>query len=145
MAYDAGRYEGQRRNIRDEYAGKMVANDFGRFTSQQRGKRQMGDYTRNWKRGHNNFMGGLSQRGLTGGGVRSGVANNAISRRVSDYGRQMGYMQNDLDQQLRGYDFEAQQLNAWKQKALADLEMQERQEIALAALQINALKPYLGS
>lgn len=144
MAVDTSRYEGARRGVQDEYAAKRVANEFGRFTSQQRGQRALGDYTKGFKRQQGQFMGGYAQRGLTGGGIRSGAFQRALQNRVTDYSTGLGRMKQDMDWQQKQYDMADAQLEAWRKAALADIDMQKAQEIALAALNINAIKPIIG-
>lgn len=144
MAVDVSRFEGRRRAIGDEYAGKKVAADFGRFTSQQRGSRQLGDYRRNFQRGQGSFMNGFAQRGLTGGGVRSGAFQRSLSNRLQDFQRGEGRIRQDMQMADQRWDLENARIDAWRQNALADLEMEKQREIAMAALNIQAIRPLIG-
>lgn len=144
MAVDMSRFEGRRRAIGDEYAGKKVAADFGRFTSQQRFARDKSDYTRSFRRGQSGFMNNFAQRGMTGGGVRSGAFERALSNRVGDFQRNMGRMEVDQQQASQGFDLQNAQIDAWRNSALADLEMEKAREIAMAALNIQAIRPIIG-
>ena len=144
MAVDTSKYEAARRGVNDEYSAKRVAADYGRFTSQQRFKRQKSDYGRSFRRGHGNFMGGFASRGLTGGGVRSGGFQRAIQQRVGDYTRGLGRMEADNQQSLNMYDQQNAQLDAWRRSALADIEMRKQAEIAQAALNLKAIRPLIG-
>ena len=141
---DFSRYEAGRRGIMDEYAGKRAANEFGRFTSQQRFKRNKDDFNRGYRRGQAGFMNNWAQRGLTGGGVRSGSFQDALRRRTTDYTRGLGRMEQDQRWAEMGYDQGDAQIEQMRINALNDLEMAKQRDIAMAALNINALRPIIG-
>lgn len=144
MALDTSRFEAGRRQINDEYAGKQAANEFGRFVGQQRTNRQIGDFKTDFGRGQGRFMGGMARRGLTGGGVRSGAFQQALQQRAGDYTRDLGRMQQDQGMALQQSQLESANIDRWRNDALADLEAQKQREIALAALNIKAIKPMFG-
>ena len=144
MAIDTSKYEARRRTVNNDWSGKKAANEFGRFTSQQRYTRNKGDLTRDFSRSQNPFMGSMAQRGLTGGGVRSGAFQQALSRRVGDYTQAQGRLGEDYANQARSYDMQGAELDRWRTDALAELEAEKAAEIATAALNIKALRPMFG-
>lgn len=142
---DFSKYEAGRRNINDDYAAKRVASDFGRFTSQRRGSRQLGDYRQNFRNSHQGFMGSHARRGTTmGGQVSSGAFGQALNRRAADFTRDTGRMQQDMDFENQRYDQENAQIDNWRRQAIQDLEYQKQREIALTALGIQGIRPLIG-
>jgi hypothetical protein len=144
MAVDTSVYERQRRGVEDEYAAKKTANVYSRFLSQQRGTRDVADFTQGFKRSQQGFTAGFGQRGLAGGGVQSGTMQRAMKNRVGDYTTNLGRMYDDQSQGQRQFDLESGQLDAYRQNALFDIEANKQREIAQAALHLKALMPYLG-
>jgi hypothetical protein len=141
---DSAGYESQRRNISDQYTRDSAANQFGRFVSQQRSNRNLGDYQRNFARSYPKFNAQWGTRGMTGGGVRSGAFKGAMQQYVGDYSRGLGHMQQDQANDMQGFDMQQANMEAARQRALADLQMQQQREIAEAAVNIMALRPYVG-
>ncbi len=141
---DSGYYEAQRRNINDQYAGNMAANAYARTLSQQRGSRAIGDFQTGFRRELPGFTSSFGQRGLAGGGIRSGVMQNSMRNYLGDYNRDLTRMRGDLTDELRGYDLTSAQYGAQRVGALGDLDLQKAREIALAAQNIEALKAALG-
>lgn len=142
--YSPGVYEAQRRGIDDDYAAKSSANAYSRTLSQQRGNRQIGQFQQNFRRELPGFNANFARRGLSGGNVRSGVHSNAFNRYVGDYQSNLGGMQADLAGQDQQFALNQMSLDQMRQSALADLEAQRQQQIALAALNISAVRPLIG-
>ncbi len=142
--YNPATYEGSRRTIEYDYNRNAANNAYGRFLSQQRGSRQLGDMTRGFKESYPSYRAGFAQRGLSGGGLTSGVQRNAMQRFVGDYTRDYGRAQQDLTAELQQFDVSDQQNDQWRQGALADLELQRQNEIAQAAANISMLRQYFG-
>lgn len=143
-AVDTSVYERQRRGVEDQFGATQASSSFARFLSQQRGERDQNDFGRSFRRGTQGFNASFGQRGLAGGGVRSGVMQRAMSDRVGDFNRDLGRMQQDNQQQQQQFDLSDAQLQQWRQGALNDIEAEKQRAIATAALNLNALKPYLG-
>jgi hypothetical protein len=137
-------FEAARRGISDKYVNDSATNKFGRFVSQQRGNRQIGDFQRGFQRQMPGFTANWGRRGMTGAGVQSGVFRGAMQRYVGDYTRQLGGMRQDLASDLQGFDLQQAQLDAAKQRALADLQMQQQIQMANTAQNLVALRPYIG-
>lgn len=142
MAVDYAGYERMRRNIMSDYAAKAASNDYGRFVSQQRGSRAIGDLTQNFQRSWAPTVASWMRRGANPQ-VNSGFYQQAMQNYVGDYQQR----QNDLQQQNAQQDYQfglsAAQLEAEKQRALAELEAQKQAQIANLAMNIQAIKPYV--
>ena len=143
-APDTGKYEAARRGINDQYGGGTAVNAYGRFLGQQRGSRQLTDMSRGFERSYPGFGASFAPRGMTGNGINSGVMQRSMQNYVGDFQRDYARSQQDLTQSLQGYDLQQAQLDAWKQGQLADLELARSQEIANAAMNLEALRNYYG-
>jgi hypothetical protein len=144
MAIDTSVYERQRRGIEDDYSTKAATNAYSRFLSQQRGERNIADYSRDFKRQAPKLTAAYGRRGMTGGGVQSGVYGNAMRNYVGDYQQQTSRAYADQTQELRSYDLSGAQLTAARDRALSDMETDKAKEIANAASYLAALKPQFG-
>ena len=135
----------QRQNaIHQDFAAKQAANTFSRTLSQQRGSRQQADFRQGFQRSLPKFTGSFARRGMTGGGIQSGVFQNAMRNYVGDYTRDLGRMQEDYFIQDQQFGFDQARFTAERDNALADLAAQKAALIAQTAQQIAALKPYIG-
>lgn len=64
---------------------------------------------------------------------------------LGDFSRDYSAAQGELTGELQGYDLAQANLQAWLNNSLADIDTRKQNEIANAALAIEALKPQLGS
>jgi hypothetical protein len=85
-----------------------------------------------------------AQRGLTGGGLKSGSFNQAMQRYMGDYTRSYGEAQNDLTESLRQFDLNQAQATVNRDNALAQIDLDKAREIAFAAQNIEQLRSMLG-
>lgn len=141
---DTGKYEGAVADLGYRYNTDKATNAYGRFLSQQRGERGLGDMRQTFNRSLPNYKAGFGQRGLSGSGIRSGVQSRAMSNYLGDYARDYGRLQQDATQEAQNYDLSSAQMDAYYNNSLAALEQSKQSEIANAALAIEALRPYLG-
>lgn len=141
MSVDYAGYQQQSRNINTDYAAKLAANDYARTIAQQRGSRQIGDLTRGWSTGYPKFAASWGQRGARPG-VNSGFYQQAMQSYVGDYQRGRNDLQQNLTTEQNQYNMTQTQLEAERQRALADLELQKQREIAALAANIQAARPY---
>lgn len=137
-------YAQQASDLQYRYNTDRAANSYGRFLSQQRGERSVGDLSRDFNRALPNYKARFGQRGLMGGGVRSGIMQRSMKNYLGDYTTNYMRTQQDAQQGVQQYDRANTELDAWYQKSLADLEMEKQQEIANAAAAMEALRPLLG-
>lgn len=142
--YDAGGYERQKRNVEYDYGTQAATNAYGRFLSQQRGERSLGDLSRTYGRSYAPYKAQFGQRGLAGPGIQSGVQQQSMSNYVGDYLRNYGNQQQDITQQLQGFDLNQQNLDAFRQQSLADIEAQKAQSIANDAQALEYLRQLVG-
>ena len=142
--YDAGGYERQKRDVEYDYGTQSATTAYGRFLSQQRGQRGLGDMSRQFGNSYAPYKAQFGQRGLAGNGIQSGVQQQAMSNYVGDYARNYGYAQQDLTQQLQQYDMNQNNLSAFHQQSLADIEAQKAQAIANDAQALEYLRQLVG-
>ncbi len=141
---DTGSYQRAADTLGYQYTGSQATNAYGRFLSQQRGERSLGDLTQGFQRGLPNAYSQFNQRGLSGAGIQSGTQQRAMGNYLGDYAQNYGRAQQDNAQNLQQYDLQGLQNTADYQNSLASLEVQKQQEIANAALGIQMLRPYFG-
>jgi hypothetical protein len=142
MPVDTSVFERQRRGIEDDYAAKSAAATFGRFTGQQRFKRDTADAYRQFSQQTPRFTASYGKRGMTGPGVQSGVYRNALTNYASGFQRDQAASAEDYDTEQNQYQMQLNQYAADRERALADMELDKAKEIAMAAANIQALKPF---
>lgn len=141
---NSGDYAREAGDLQYRYNTDRATNAYGRFLSQQRGSRSLGDLSRNFNRSLPGYKASFGQRGLMGGGVNSGTMQRSMSNYLGDYARDYGRIQQDATQEAQNYDLQGAQMDAYYNNSLAALEQRKKGEIANAALAIEALRPYLG-
>lgn len=147
MAYtppDYGGYQRQRADVQYQYGRDATTNAYGRFISQQRGNRSLGDMSRNFSRQLPRYTASFGQRGLSGPGVQSGAMRQSMNNYIGDYAREYGRGQQDLTQELQQYDLEGANLDAWRQQSLAAIEAQKANDIAQAAQNLEFIRQMIG-
>lgn len=140
---DAGithRYNQAVRGVNDDFAAKRAANTFSRTLSQRRGSRNVADYQQNFRRQLPGFQANYANRGLG----NSGVYQRALQNYSGDYSQGLGRLQEDQQAEEYQFGLDDASLISQRDRALADLEMQKANEIAMTAYHINSLKPYMG-
>jgi hypothetical protein len=144
MIPDTGAYEAKRRGVEDQYTSSAARNSYTRFLAQQRGERGMSDMSQGFKRSFPTFGASFAPRGMAGPGVNSGVMQRSMKNYVGDFNRNYARAGQELAQGLQGYDLEQADLDAWKTRSLADIEMDKQREISQAAQYLEALRPLFG-
>lgn len=148
MGYNAPNYGGYARSKADtqyKYSNDSINNAYGRFISQQRGERNLGDMYRGYERATPSFKSGLASRGLGAGGMTSGGAQRqAMDRFVGDFSRDYGRAQQDLTQTLQQFDLNQANLDSWREQQIAAIEAQKQTDIAKEAAQLQWLKQMVG-
>jgi hypothetical protein len=142
--YNTGYYNSQASDLQYRYNTDKAANSYGRFLSQQRGSRAVGDLSRDFNRSLPSYKSQFGQRGLAGPGVRSGVMRRSMGNYLGDYTTAYQRAQQDATQEAQQYDAANASLDAYYNNSLASLEQQKQDEIANAARAIEMLRPYLG-
>ena len=94
----------RRRTCTYRYNTDKAQNAYGRFLSQQRGERRLSDVSRTFNQSDPSYKSKFGQRGLTGGGIRSGAAKRSMGNYLGDYARDYGRAQQDITQDLQQYD-----------------------------------------
>lgn len=144
MTPNYGGYARQKADTQYKYSQEAATNAYGRFLSQQRGTRNLGDMSRNYQRQFPKQTAGYARRGIAGPGVKSGLMQQSMNNYVGDYNRQYGRAQQDLSSELQGFDLSQANLDSWRQRSLADIEAEKQRAIANDAAQIDYLRQTLG-
>jgi hypothetical protein len=147
MAYEApayGNYERQKADVNYKYGTEATSNAYGRFISQQRGQRGLGDSYRGYQRQFPQQTAQFGRRGLSGSGVSSGVMRNSMNNFVGDFARNYGRQQQDLTQNLQQFDLGQVNLDAWRQQQMQAIEAQKQRDIANDASQLEYLRSIVG-
>ena len=140
---DTAQYDRASSDLTYRYNTDSAANAYGRFLSQSRGSRSLGDLTQQYQRGLPKAYASFNQRGL-GGSNNSGLQQRAMRNYVGDYGNDYLRAQQDMTQGLQQYDMNQASNTANYNNQLLSLQEQKTREIANAALGIEALRPFLG-
>jgi hypothetical protein len=141
---DFSPYEAQRRAYGQQYGATSARNAYARFLAQQRGTRNIAELQRNYEMQQPNVVSSFTQRGLAGPGVQSGVFQKGLQEFARKQYQDVFGAQQDLADQVQGFDLEERQAAADYQSQLADLEMKKQREISQAAATLNSFKPFLG-
>lgn len=141
---DYGGYSRARGDVNYRYSADSANNAYGRFLSQQRGSRNLGDMSRNFSRQMPSYTASFGQRGLSGGGINSGAMQQSMRNYIGDYGRQYGRVQQDATQQLQQFDLNQANLDAWRQAELSDIRQREAMDTANTATQLDYLRQMVG-
>lgn len=141
---DGSAYERARRGVNSEYGANTAANEYSRFIAQQRGARRVGDLSRNFKSGWGDNVSGWGRKGHTGPSTKSGFYQQAMTDYSSDYQRQNARLLQDLKAEQDQFGLQQTRYQAARDRALADLEMQRKAQIASLAKNIRAVKPGIG-
>lgn len=141
---DLAGYGQQAADVNYRYNTDKSTNAYGRFLSQQRGQRTLGDMSTDFSRGLPSYKSTFGQRGLAGPGVRSGSMQRSMGQFLGDYAQNYGRAQQDAVQEAQNYDLQSSQMDAYLNNSLAGIEQQKQNDIANAALSIEQLRNYLG-
>jgi hypothetical protein len=141
---DYGGYERQRGDVNYKYTNDAATNAYGRFISQQRGQRNLGDMSQAYGRAYPGFKAQFGQRGLSGGGINSGAMRQSMQRYVGDYAQQYQRSQQDMTQEDQQFEAQQRNLDQWRQQALQDIDTQKTNDIANAAANLQYWKQMMG-
>ena len=141
---NTSQYTRESNNLQYRYNTERATNAYGRFLSQQRGTRSLGDLSRGFKQQLPTYRAQFNPRGLAGPGIQSGTMQRSMGNYLGGYARDYGRIQQDATREAQNYDLQAAQLDAAYNNSLLDIEQRKKGDIANAARAIEALRPYLG-
>ena len=144
MAIDQSRFTKRKSDVNSTHVSQQAANTRGRFLAHTRGTRQKADTKRSYGRSHEPFVANHAQRGLVGGGVRSGAFQKALQQRTGNYVRGAGRLESDLASEQRNFDLNSSNIDKQRNDALRAIEDDRQRQIAMAALNLRAMKPLYG-
>ena len=144
MAFSYGDYEQSKNDVNYKHSADSAANAYGRFISQQRGSRKLGDMSRQFGRDQPKYKSQFGQRGLSGPGIQSGVMQQSMQNYMGDYSRNYGRSAQDSTRELQQYDLNQSNMNAYRQNALQGIEIDKASQIANEAAQLQNIRDIVG-
>jgi hypothetical protein len=141
---NTSQYDQQSSDLQYRYNTDRASNAYGRFLSQQRGTRTLGDLSQNFNRALPSYKAKFGQRGLAGPGVQSGAMQHSMRNYLGDYAQQYGRAQLDAQQEAAQFDQSGAQLDAYYNNSLAQIAAAKQAEIANSASAIESLRQLLG-
>jgi len=140
MAFDPSLFESRRRALEQQYGAQSAMSAYQKFLAQTRGQRQQQDYQRNVEQTLPRLTSAYGRRGVYGQGVRSGIYRRGLEQFGMETARQRGFMSEDLENALRGYDLQQQLALRNYEQNLADLEAEKARQIAADAAALLELR-----
>jgi hypothetical protein len=98
----------------------------------------------NYKQSFPNQTAQFGQRGISAGGINSGIMNSSMNKFVGDYAQQQGRASQDLTGQLQQYDLNQVGMDNWRQRQMASIEAEKQSAIANDAAQLDYLRQMVG-
>lgn len=134
----------QQRDAAFNYGTQTADNAYQKGFFTQRGNRDMNQFRQGFERQLPSFTAQQTQRGLGGGGIQSGVMQNAMRNYIGDYTNQMGQMQQDFNAGISNFDAQQALAGDYYQKTMSDLELEKAQAIANTADGLVQLQQLYG-
>lgn len=134
----------QQRDATFNYGMQTADNAYQKGFFTQRGTRDMDLFKQGFGRQLPSFTAQQTQRGMGGGGIQSGVMQNAMRNYIGDYTNQLGQMQQDLNAGISNFDAQQALSDDYYQKTMNDLELQKAYEIANTADGLRQLQQLYG-
>ena len=127
-----------------QYGSKTAQNTYARFLSQQRGSRKKFDLQQQYEKQAPKVVGGYTQRGLAGPGVKSGIFQKGMNEFASQNLNDINDLNTELASEQDQFGLADKQNFADYQDQLAAIEAEKQQQIANTAATLQAFKPFLG-
>lgn len=127
-----------------QYGSKTAQNAYARFLSQQRGSRKKFDLQQQYEKQAPKVVGGYTQRGVAGPGVRSGIFQKGMNEFASQNLNDINDLNTELASEQDQFGLTDKQNFADYQDQLASIEAEKQQQIANTAATLQAFKPFLG-
>lgn len=127
-----------------DYSMNTAQNAYDKSFFQRRGQRDMNQFRQGFERQLPSFTAQQTQRGLGGGGIRSGVMERAMRERLGDYTQSLGGMQEDYNRGLTQFDVQQAGYDDTLQQTLDDLAYAKAVGIADTADGLTRLRQIYG-
>lgn len=127
-----------------QYGSKTAQNAYARFLSQQRGSRKKFDLQQQYEKQAPKVVGGYTQRGVAGPGVKSGIFQKGMNEFASQNLNDINDLNTELASEQDQFGLTDKQNFADYQDQLAAIEAEKQQQIANTAATLQAFKPFLG-
>ena len=127
-----------------QYGSKTAQNAYARFLSQQRGSRKKFGLQQQYEKQAPKVVGGYTQRGLAGPGVKSGIFQKGMNEFAIQNLNDINDLNTGLASEQDQFGLADKQNFADYQDQLAAIEAEKQQQIANTAATLQAFKPFLG-
>ena len=141
---DLSPYQKQKDARKAQYGAATARNAYSRFLGQTRGTRNLADMQKAQEKQTPAFVSSFRQRGIAGPGVRSGIFTKGLQDYANQQFTDMSRAQQDLNNQMYGFDLTDRQTFADYESGNADLEAEKQREIAQVAATLNSFKPFMS-
>lgn len=141
---DLSPYQKQKDARKAQYGAATARNAYSRFLGQTRGTRNLADMQKAQEKQTPAFVSSFRQRGIAGPGVRSGIFTKGLQDYANQQFTNMSRAQQDLSNELYGYDLTERQTAADYGSSIADIEAEKNREIAQVAATLNSYKPFMS-
>ena len=142
---DFSPYEAKRRTAFDQLSAGSSRNAYAKFLSKQRGDRNLEMMKGGFQKQLPTYVSGLSQRGLAGPNVRSGILDRTLNDAAVGFQNNYNDATDALNQEQAGFDTNQANYNDAYNNTINDIESEKARIMRETAYSLNAFKPFLGS
>jgi hypothetical protein len=141
---DNSPYQTQKDARKAQYGAATARNAYSRFLGQTRGTRRLADMQTAQEKQAPNFISSFTRRGIAGPGIQSGIFTKGLQDYANQQFTNMSRAQQDLNNELYGYDLTDRQTDADYRGDVADIDAEKNREIAQVAATLNSFKPFMS-
>ena len=141
---DNSPYQTQKDARKAQYGAATARNAYSRFLGQTRGTRNLADMQKAQEKQAPAFVSSFRQRGIAGPGIQSGIFTKGLQDYASQQFTDMSRAQQDLSNDLYGFDLTDRETDADYRGDIADIDAEKNREIAQVAATLNSFKPFMS-
>jgi len=141
---DNSPYQTQKDARKAQYGAATARNAYSRFLGQTRGTRNLADMQKAQEKQAPAYVSSFRQRGIAGPGIQSGIFTKGLQDYANQQFTDMSREQQDLNNELYGYDLTERQNAADYGSSIADIEAEKNREIAQVAATLKSYQPFMS-
>ena len=141
---DNSPYQTQKDARKAQYGAATARNAYSRFLGQTRGTRNLADMQKAQEKQAPAYVSSFRQRGIAGPGIQSGIFTKGLQDYANQQFTDMSREQQDLKNELYGYDLTERQNAADYGSSIADIEAEKNREIAQVAATLKSYQPFMS-
>jgi hypothetical protein len=141
---DFSPYQAQKDARKDQYGATTARNAYSRFLAQTRGNRNLADMQTAQEKQTPSFVSSFRQRGVAGPGIQSGIFTKGLQDYANQQFTDMSRAQQDLSNELQGFDLTDMQNAADYKTGIADIDAAKQREIAQTAATLKSFQPFMS-